>query len=46
VVADARHEGQGWRGRPVDQKAAGGILVAALGMLAAHFGYGDARRAS
>ena len=37
---------QGWGGRPVDQKAAGGILVAALGMLAAHFGYGDARRAS
>jgi hypothetical protein len=27
---------QGWRGRPVEQKAAAGILVAALGMLAAH----------
>ncbi len=37
---------QGWRGRPVDHKAAGGILVAALGMLARHFGYGAARRAS
>ena len=37
---------QGWSGRPLEQKAAGGILVAALGMLVAHFGYGDARRAS
>jgi hypothetical protein len=37
---------QGWGGRPVDHKAAGGILVAALGMLAKHFGDGDARRAS
>jgi hypothetical protein len=37
---------QGWGGRSVEQKAAGGILVAALGMLARHLGYGEARRAS
>jgi hypothetical protein len=37
---------QGWGGRPVRQEQAQGILVAALGMLAAHLGYGDARRAS
>jgi hypothetical protein len=37
---------QGWGGRPVDYKAAGGILIAGLGMLAAHFGYSEARRAS
>ena len=37
---------QGWGGRPVDQKEAKGILVAALGMLASHYGYGEARRAS
>ncbi len=37
---------QGWGGRPVDQKAAKGILVAALGMLAAHLGYSKTRRAS
>jgi hypothetical protein len=37
---------QGWGGRPVDHKAAAGILIAALGMLAAYFGYGEARRAS
>jgi hypothetical protein len=37
---------QGWCGRPVEQKQATGILVAALGMLAAQFGYGEARRAS
>ena len=30
---------QGWGGRPVEQTEARGILVAALGMLAAHFGY-------
>jgi hypothetical protein len=30
---------QGWGGRPVRQEQAQGILVAALGMLAAHFGY-------
>ena len=37
---------QGWGGRPVDHKAAAGILIAGLGMLAAHFGYGEAKRAS
>ena len=37
---------QGWGGRPVRQEQAQGILVAALGMLAAHLGYGKARRAS
>jgi hypothetical protein len=37
---------QGWNGRSVDQKQAQGILVAALGMLAAHLGYGAAKRAS
>ena len=37
---------QGWAGRPVDQKEAKGILVAALGMLASQYGYGEARRAS
>ena len=37
---------QGWGGRPVRQEQAQGILVAALGMLAAHVGYGGARRAS
>jgi hypothetical protein len=37
---------QGWGGRPVRQEQAQGMLVAALGMLAAHFGYGEARRAS
>jgi hypothetical protein len=30
---------QGWAGRPVDHKAAAGILIAGLGILAAHFGY-------
>ena len=30
---------QGWGGRPVRQERAQGILVAALGMLVAHFGY-------
>ena len=30
---------QGWAGRPVDHKAAAGILIAGLGMLAAHAGY-------
>jgi hypothetical protein len=34
------------RGRPVRQEQAQGILVAALGILAAHFGYGEAKRAS
>ena len=37
---------QGWGGRPVDHKAAAGILIAALGVLAAHLGYGVAKRAS
>jgi hypothetical protein len=37
---------QGWGGRPVRQEQAQGILVAALGVLAAHFGYGEARRVS
>jgi hypothetical protein len=37
---------QGWGGRPVRQEQAQGTLVAALGMLAAHVGYGEARRAS
>ena len=37
---------QGWGGPPVRQEQAQGILVAALGMLAAHFGYGEAKRAS
>jgi hypothetical protein len=37
---------QGWNGRPVRQEQAQGILVAALGMLAAHVAYGAARRAS
>jgi hypothetical protein len=33
---------QGWGGRPVRQEQAQGILIAALGMLAGHFGYGKA----
>jgi hypothetical protein len=37
---------QGWGGRPLRQEQAQGILIAALGMLAAHFGYGEARGAS
>jgi hypothetical protein len=37
---------QGWGGRPVRQEQAQGILIAALGMLAAHFGYAETRRAS
>jgi hypothetical protein len=37
---------QGWGGRPVRQEQAQGILVAALGMLAAHLGYGQTKRAS
>jgi hypothetical protein len=37
---------QGWGGRPVRQEQAQGILVAALGMLAAHVGHGEAKRAS
>jgi hypothetical protein len=30
---------QGWGGRPVRQEQAQGILIAALGVLAGHFGY-------
>jgi hypothetical protein len=37
---------QGWGGRVVDHKAAAGILIAGLGMLAAHLGYGGVKRAS
>jgi hypothetical protein len=37
---------QGWGGRPVRQEQAQGILIASLGMLAAHFGYGEAKLAS
>jgi hypothetical protein len=37
---------QGWGGRAVRQEQAKEILVAALRVLAGHFGYGDARRAS
>ena len=33
---------QGWGGRPVRQEQAQGILIAALGMLAGHFGYAEA----
>ena len=32
---------QGWCGRSVDQKEAKGILIAALGMLAGHYGYSE-----
>jgi hypothetical protein len=32
---------QGWCGRSVDQKEAKGALVAALGMLAGHYGYSE-----
>jgi hypothetical protein len=37
---------RGWGGQPVRQEEAKGILLAALGMLATHFGYSEARRAS
>jgi hypothetical protein len=37
---------QGWGGRPVRQEQAQGILVAALGVLAGHLGYGQAKQAS
>jgi hypothetical protein len=37
---------QGWGGMPVDHKAAAGILIAGLGMLAAHLGYREVKRAS
>ena len=31
---------QGWGGKPIGERPAHGILVAALGMLAGHYGYG------
>jgi hypothetical protein len=31
---------QGWNGRPVRQERAQGILLAALGMMATHYGFG------
>jgi hypothetical protein len=37
---------QGWYGKPVRQEQAQGILIAALGMLAGHLGYGPAKCAS
>jgi hypothetical protein len=37
---------QGWGGRPVRQEQAQGMLIAALGILAAHFGYGVTKQAS
>jgi Domain of unknown function (DUF6456) len=37
---------QGWGGRPVRQEQAQGILVAALGLLATHFGYSEVKQAS
>ena len=37
---------QGWGGRPVRIEQAQGILVAALGMLAGHYGYARANLSS
>jgi hypothetical protein len=37
---------QGSGGRPIRQEQAQGILVAALGVLATHFGYSEAKQAS
>ena len=37
---------RGWSGRPVSQPIAGGILVAALGILAMHFGLAPRMRAA
>jgi hypothetical protein len=37
---------QGWGGRSVDQKQAKGILMAALGMLANHYGRSEIKRSS
>lgn len=34
---------QGWGGKPVNEKHAQGILIAALGVLAGHYGYGSSR---
>jgi hypothetical protein len=36
---------QGWGGRPVRQEQAQGMLVAALGLLAAHYGLAGGRAA-
>jgi hypothetical protein len=38
--------GHGWQGRPLRQEAAQGILVAALGVLAAHYGLVTVPKAS
>ena len=35
---------QGWAGRPVHGSLATGVLVAALGVLAVHYGYGPVKR--
>jgi Domain of unknown function (DUF6456) len=35
---------QGWGGKPIGEKQAHGILVAALGMLAGHYGYAQRER--
>ena len=37
---------QGWGGRPVRVEQAQGILVAALGVLAGWYGYGEAARSA
>jgi hypothetical protein len=37
---------QGWGEGSVRQEQAKGVLVEALGMMAGHFGYGEAKRAS
>jgi hypothetical protein len=37
---------QGWGGRPVDQKEAKGILIAALGMLTSNYGHSEIKRSS
>ena len=37
---------QGWAGRPVRQEQAQAILIAALGILAADYGYSKVKRAS
>ena len=34
---------QGWGGRPINEKQAQGMLIAALGVLAWHYGYGSRR---
>ena len=37
---------QGWGGRPMHSNHATGVLVAALGVLAVHYGYGPVKRRS